>query len=165
MRVGEISYAQMTIHNMVREFVNEHMIEWDRVREEKRLESVEHFKKIYPLSDYKGIAPGRSLSLQSYIASDLLIDFMYLAESIEVGNPFLKEYWIRSNGIQCINSRKDVSDNRAVWNDVLAKFIVEFDGKKIVRIEWFQDNDCLLQNKLITDDSKAKSLSYSSQVK
>lgn len=161
MKAGEISRVQKAIYTMVNNFVNEYVVEWEKVREEKRQESVDEHKKLFPNDDYVGIAPGRSLSLQSYIASDLLIDFWYLAHSMEMEKPFVYEYWIRSNGVQCIKSRDDLNYNRGVWGDVLAKFIIEFDGYEVKRIDWFQDNDCLVMNKFVVDNEEVKKLSYS----
>lgn len=146
---------------MVNNFVSEYVIEWEKVREEIRQKSVEEHQKFFPDDGYEGIAPGRSLSLQSYIASDLLIDFWYLAQSMEEGKPFVYEYWIRSSGVQCIKSRENFKDNRGVWCDVLAKFIVEFDGYEVKRIDWFQDDECLLMNKFVVNNEEVKKLSYS----
>ena len=150
MRVGEIGNVQRTIYNMVYEFINEHQIAWDNYREEKRKQSIEEHLKFYPdATDFKGIMPGRSLSYQSFIGTDLLIDFWYLASKMESSVPFIHEYWIRSNGVQCIKESVDAEYNRKVWSDILGKFVVEFDGEVITRIEWVQDDDCLIKNKLI----------------
>lgn len=150
MRVGEIGNVQRTIYNMVYEFINEHQIAWDNYREEKRKQSIEEHLKFYPdATNFNGIMPGRSLSYQSFIGTDLLIDFWYLASKMESSVPFIHEYWIRSNGVQCIKESVDAEYNRKVWNDILGKFVVEFDGEVITRIEWVQDDDCLIKNKLI----------------
>lgn len=150
MRVGEISNVQRTIYNMVNEFINEHQIAWDNYREKKRQEQVEEHLKFYPDDvNYKGIAPGRTLSMQSFVSSDLLIDFWYLASKMEARLPFVHEYWIRSNGVQCIKESGDAETNRKVWSDIIGKFVVEFDGEVVTRIEWVQDDDCLIKNKLI----------------
>lgn len=150
MRVGEIGNVQKTIYNMVYEFINEHQIAWENYREEKRKQSIEEHLKFYPdATDFKGIMPGRSLSYQSFIGTDLLIDFWYLASKMESSVPFIHEYWIRSNGVQCIKESEDAEYNRKVWSDILGKFIVEFDGEVITRIEWVQDDDCLIKNRLI----------------
>lgn len=150
MRVGEIGNVQRTIYNMVNEFINEHQIAWDNYREEKRKESIEEHLKFYPdATDYKGVMPGRSLSFQSFIGTDLLIDFWYLASKIEARLPFVHEYWIRSNGVQCIKESGDAETNRKVWSDIIGKFVVEFDGEVVTRIEWVQDDDCLIKNRLI----------------
>jgi hypothetical protein len=150
MRVGEIGNVQRTIYNMVYEFINEHQIAWDNYREEKRKESIEEHLKIYPdATDFKGIMPGRSLSYQSFIGTDLLIDFWYLASKMESSVPFVHEYWIRSNGVQCIKESGDAEHNRKVWSDIIGKFVVEFDGEVVTRIEWVQDDDCLIKNRLI----------------
>ena len=135
---------------MVYEFINEHQIAWENYREEKRKQSIEEHLKFYPdATNFNGIMPGRSLSYQSFIGTDLLIDFWYLASKMELSVPFIHEYWIRSNGVQCIKESVDAEYNRKVWNDILGKFVVEFDGEVITRIEWVQDDDCLIKNKLI----------------
>lgn len=150
MRVGEIGNVQKTIYNMVYEFINEHQIAWENYREEKRKQSIEEHLKFYPdATNFNGIMPGRSLSYQSFIGTDLLIDFWYLASKMESSVPFIHEYWIRSNGVQCIKESVDAEYNRKVWSDILGKFVVEFDGEVITRIEWVQDDDCLIKNKLI----------------
>jgi hypothetical protein len=51
--------------------------------------------------------------------------------------------------VQCIKESVDAEYNRKVWNDILGKFVVEFDGEVITRIEWVQDDDCLIKNRLI----------------
>lgn len=91
----------------------------------------------------------------------MLIDFVYLTAAIEKGDWFVREYWIRSNGTQCIKSVEDVLCNRGVWDDVLAKIIVVFDGKEVTSVEWFQDEDCKIKNKFITDDAEARAMSFS----
>lgn len=150
MRVGEIGNVQKTIYNMVYEFINEHQIAWENYREEKRKQSIEEHLKFYPdATNFNGIMPGRSLSYQSFIGTDLLIDFWYLASKMESSVPFIHEYWIRSNGVQCIKESVDAEYNRKVWSDILGKFVVEFDGEVVTRIEWVQDDDCLIKNKLI----------------
>lgn len=150
MQVGEISKVQKTIYDMVSKFINEHQIAWDNYREEKRKENIEEHLKFYPdATDYKGVMPGRSLSFQSFIGTDLLIDFWYLASKIEARLPFVHEYWIRSNGVQCIKESGDAETNRKVWSDIIGKFVVEFDGEVVTRIEWVQDDDCLIKNRLI----------------
>ena len=150
MRVGEIGNVQKTIYNMVYEFINEHQIAWENYREEKRKQSIEEHLKFYPdATNFNGIMPGRSLSYQSFIGTDLLIDFWYLASKMESSVPFIHEYWIRSNGVQCIKESGDAENNRKVWSDIIGKFVVEFDGKVVTRIEWVQDDDCLIKNRLI----------------
>lgn len=150
MRVGEIGNVQKTIYNMVYEFINEHQIAWENYREEKRKQSIEEHLKFYPdATNFNGIMPGRSLSFQSFIGTDLLIDFWYLASKMESSVPFIHEYWIRSNGVQCIKESVDAEYNRKVWSDILGKFVVEFDGEVVTRIEWVQDDDCLIKNRLI----------------
>ena len=68
---------------------------------------------------------------------------------MELSVPFIHEYWIRSNGLQCIKNNEDAETNRKVYSDIIGKFIVEFDGEVVTRIEWVQDDDCLIKNKLI----------------
>lgn len=142
--------ALSTIRNMVKDFVEQHDAIWDEVRSADK--------------ERKGYSPGDSLSMQSYICSDLLLDFVSLASASTYDEPFVREYWVRSMGIQCINSVEDAKLNKKVWNDVVAKFIVVFDGHNFTTIDWFQDEDCRIKNNLIYDDSLAKSLSYSNKI-
>lgn len=142
--------ALSTIRNMVKDFVEQHDAIWDEVRSADK--------------ERKGYSPGDSLSMQSYISSDLLLDFVSLASASTYDEPFVREYWVRSMGIQCINSVEDAKLNKKVWNDVVAKFIVVFDGHNFTTIDWFQDEDCRIKNNLIYDDSLAKSLSYSNKI-
>ena len=160
MTLGETLH---TIRGMVSEFINEHQIKWDKVREEYKEKSRQEYLKIYPNSSFEGHTLGRSLSLQSYIGSDLLIDFAYLALEVEKKEPFIHEYWIRSQGTQCIRNESDVEANRNVWSDIVAKILVEFDGKEFTKVAWFQDEDCKLKNSFIKDDEdeEIKALSWS----
>lgn len=149
MTLGETLY---TIRRMVDEFNREHQLKWDRIREEYKEKSRQDYLKIYPDSSFEGHTLGRPLSLQSYIGSDLLIDFAFLALEAEKKEPFVREYWIRSQGTQCIKSESDVEANRNVWSDIVAKILVEFDGKEFTKVAWFQDEDCKLKNSFIKDD-------------
>ena len=160
MTLGETLH---TIHRMVGEFISEHQIKWDKVREEYKEKSRQEYLKIYPDSSFEGHTLGRPLSLQSYIGSDLLIDFTFLALEAEKKEPFIREYWIRSQGTQCIKSESDVEANRNVWSDIVAKILVEFDGKEFTKVAWFQDKDCKLENSFIKDneDEEIKALSWS----
>ena len=163
MTLGETLH---TIRGMVSEFINEHQIKWDKVREEYKEKSRQEYLKIYPDSSFEGHTLGRPLSLQSYIGSDLLIDFTFLALDAEKKEPFVREYWIRSQGTQCIKSESDVEANRSVWSDIVAKILVEFDGKEFTRVAWFQDEDCKLKNSFIKDneDEEIRALSWSALV-
>lgn len=163
MTLGETLF---TIHRMVDEFIREHQIQWDKVREEYKEKSRQEYLKIYPDSSFEGHTLGRSLSLQSYIGSDLLIDFTYLALEVEKKEPFIREYWIRSQGTQCVRSKEDVLDNRSVWSDIVAKILVEFDGKEFTKVAWFQDEDCKLKNRFIegNEDEEIRALSWSALV-
>ena len=160
MTLGETLY---TIHGMVDEFIREHQLKWDRIREEYKEKSRQEYLKIYPDSSFEGHTLGRPLSLQSYIGSDLLIDFAFLALDAEKKEPFIREYWIRSQGTQCIKSESDVEANRNVWSDIVAKILVEFDGKEFTKVAWFQDKDCKLENSFIKDDEneEIRALSWS----
>ena len=160
MTLGETLH---TIHRMVGEFISEHQIKWDKVREEYKEKSRQEYLKIYPDSSFEGHTLGRPLSLQSYIGSDLLIDFAFLALEAEKKEPFIREYWIRSQGTQCIKSESDVEANRNVWSDIVAKILVEFDGKEFTKVAWFQDKDCKLENSFIKDneDEEIRALSWS----
>ena len=163
MTLGETLY---TIRRMVDEFNREHQIQWDKIREEYKEKSRQEYLKIYPDSSFEGFPLGRPLSLQSYIGSDLLIDFTYLALEAEKKEPFIREYWIRSQGTQCIKNESDVEANRNVWSDIVAKILVEFDGKEFTKVAWFQDEDCKLKNSFIKDneDEEIRALSWSALV-
>lgn len=151
---------------MVATFVDEHYIQWEKVREDEGNKLKEKFGQLYPNSErFVGYKPGHSLSLQSFVTSDLLFDFISLARLIENGGAFKREIWIRSCGTQLITGVESVSDNRAVWNDILGKILIEFDGNNPVTAEWFQDGDCRVNNILITDDSEVKQKSFSYMVK
>ena len=160
MTLGETLY---TIHGMVDEFIREHQLKWDRIREEYKEKSRQEYLKIYPDSSFEGHTLGRPLSLQSYIGSDLLIDFTFLALDAEKKEPFVREYWIRSQGVQCIKNKSDVEANRSVWSDIVAKILVEFDGKEFTKVAWFQDEDCKLKNRFIegNEDEEIRALSWS----
>ena len=160
MTLGETLY---TIRRMVDEFNREHQIQWDKIREEYKEKSRQEYLKIYPDSSFEGHTLGRPLSLQSYIGSDLLIDFAFLALEVEKKEPFIREYWIRSQGTQCIKSESDVEANRNVWSDIVAKILVEFDGKEFTKVAWFQDKDCKLENSFIKDNEneEIRALSWS----
>lgn len=137
-------YATKVIRTAVDNFLNEyaHERQWDKINEE--------YKKEH------GFSLGReSLSLQSFIGSDMLIDFIYLARDVENGLPFTNEYWIRSMGTQCIRNDKDREDNR-VFSDILAKLSVTFDGKEFTDIHWIQDEDCLIDNTFIKENKLYK---------
>ena len=160
MTLGETLY---TIRRMVDEFIREHQLKWDRIREEYKEKSRQEYLKIYPDSSFEGHTLGGHLSLQSYIGSDLLIDFTFLALEAEKKEPFIREYWIRSQGTQCIKSESDVEANRNVWSDIVAKILVEFDGKEFTKVAWFQDEDCKLKNSFIKDNEneEIRALSWS----
>ena len=163
MTLGETLHK---IHGMVDEFIREHQVKWDRVREEYRLKTKEEWLKVYPNSAFDGHHLGRSLSLQSHLGSDLLIDFTFLALKVEKKEPFIHEYWIRSQGTQCIKNENDVEVNRRVWSDIVAKILVEFDGEEFTKVAWFQDKDCKLENYFIKDneDEEIRALSWSALV-
>lgn len=163
MTLGETLHK---IHGMVDEFIREHQIKWDKVREEYRLKTKEEWLKVYPNSAFDGHHLGRSLSLQSHLGSDLLIDFTFLALKVEKKAPFIHEYWIRSQGVQCIKDENDVEVNRRVWKDIVAKILVEFDGEKFTKVAWFQDKDCKIENYFIknNEDEEIRALSWSALV-
>lgn len=154
------------INRMVGEFISEHQIQWDKVREEYKEKSRQEYLKIHPDSSFEGHTLGSHLSLQSYIGSDLLIDFTFLALEVEKKEPFIREYWIRSQGTQCIKNEKDVKANRSVWSDIVAKILVVFDGKEFTKVAWFQDEDCKLKNSFINgnEDEEIRALSWSALV-
>ena len=163
MTLGETLH---TILGMVDEFISEHHLKWDRIREEYKEKSRQEYLKFHPESSFEGHTLGRSLSLQSYIGSDLLIDFTFLALKVEKKEPFIHEYWIRSQGTQCIKNENDVEANRSVWSDIVAKILVEFDGEEFTKVAWFQDEDCKLKNCLIkgNEDEEIRALSWSALV-
>lgn len=163
MTLGETLY---TIRGMVDEFIREHHLKWDRMRDEYKEKTRQEYLKIYPDSSFEGHTLGGHLSLQSYIGSDLLIDFTYLALAAEKKEPFIHEYWIRSQGTQCIKNENDVKANRGVWSDIVAKILVEFDGKEFTKVAWFQDEDCKLKNSFIKDNEneEIRALSWSALV-
>ena len=163
MTLGETFHK---IRLMVDEFIREHQIQWDRVRDEYKEKTRQEYLKIYPESSFEGHTLGRPLSLQSYIGSDLLIDFTFLALEVEKKEPFIREYWIRSQGTQCIRNESDVEANRGVWSDIVAKILVEFDGKEFTKVAWFQDEDCKLKNSFIKgdEDEETRALSWSALV-
>lgn len=142
--------ALSTIRSMVSSFVNAHSVEWEEIRNKDKVT--------------KGYSTGVPLSMQSHISSDLLIDFISLASASTYDTPFIREYWVRSQGVQCINSVEDARLNKKIWNDVVAKFIVVFDGHNFTTIDWFQDEDCRINNKLIVDDALAKYLAHSTKL-
>lgn len=146
MTTGKTLY---TLRKMVDEFIREHWYEWEKVRETYKEQSRLEHLKFDSNSTFEGLALGRSLSLQSHIASDMLIDFVFLVLKVETGLPFTREYWIRSQGTQCITNKEDEDANRKVWKDILTKIKVEFDGKEFTKVEWVEDDDCLLKNKFI----------------
>ena len=163
MTLGETFY---NIRLMVDEFIRKHQIQWDKVREEYKEKSRQEYLKIYPDSSFEGHTLGKPLSLQSYIGSDLLIDVASLALKVEKKEPFIHEYWIRSQGTQCIKDESDVEANRSVWSDIVAKILVEFDGEKFTKVAWFQDDDCKLKNHFIADNEteEMRALSWSALV-
>lgn len=123
------------LQEMVDSFVGVNHDAWEKVREA--------YKKEH------GFPIGVSLSMQSYVGSDLLIDFAYLAKATEDSVPFKREYWIRSQGVQCIKNEEDKDINRNVWGDILGKIRLEYDGTHFNGIEWFEDEDCKIKNLLI----------------
>ena len=146
-----IAETQIQIRKMVDDYIREHNWDWDKYREQKEKE--------------KGYSPGRSLSFQSHIGTDLLIDFCFLAARMENEDPFVNEYWIRSHGTQCLKKVEDYEVNKSVWSDVLAKFIVVFDGKEVTKIEWIHDDDCCIKNRFCENDEDIYNLSWSALAK
>ena len=122
---------------MVDSFVNRHWNQWEDYRDKYKAEH--------------GYDKGVSLSMQSYIGSDLTIDMYSLANDIEEKDAFVNEYWIRSQGIQCIRDEEDRKANDSVWSDVLGKFTITKNGDDI-SFKWIQDEKCLVNNTLIRDD-------------
>ena len=130
-------YAMETIREMVTNFCNEHSTDWLKLNEE--------YKKDHGFSrgaDY--------LTMRSFVGTDMLIDFAYLARDVELGGPFTNEYWIRSQGTQCIRNDKDREVNRC-FGDIVAKIVVVYDGNEFTDIHWIEDEDCLLKNKFLDE--------------
>lgn len=125
------------VRYMVDSFVSRHYNAWEKVRDQYEKE-------------HNGITLGRPLSLQSFIGSDLTIDLYSLANDIEEKDSFKNEYWIRSQGMQCIRNEEDREVNKRVWSDVVGKFEVEKNGDRI-DFRWLQDEDCKVQNTLLRD--------------
>ena len=130
-----LAETQHKLRVMVTEYIREHMLEWDKFRNEYEKE--------------KGYKIGRDLSLHSLITYDLLVDLCFLASTAEVGQPFTREYWIRSHGTQCIKNEQDAESTRQVFGDILAKIKVEFDGTEFAEPIWFEDEDCKIPNKYL----------------
>lgn len=133
MTIGDTLYK---LYHMVDRFVNDHAWDWEIVRTKHEEEH--------------GYTIGRTLSLQSHIASDMLIDMSYLAINAEAKEPFTLEYWIRSNGTHCINNKEHSDACRKTFNDIIAKIKIEFDGNEFTNVSWFEDEDCKVKNKHIT---------------
>lgn len=146
MKIGGALYS---IRNMVDAFVREHSVEWNKCRDAYQEKSRLEYLKMFPESNFSGATLGVPLSMQSYIGSDLLIDFVFLALETEGERPFVREYWLRSQGVQCIKNEEDRENNRKVFKDIVAKFKVEFDGKEFTKIEWFEDEDCQIHNRFL----------------
>ena len=132
-----LSYILLTLRAMVSEFISEfsHQKQWEEFNEQ--------YKK-----DHGFYCASNHLSLQSYIGSDLLIDFAYLAQDMEKGEPFVNEYWIRSMGTQSCRSEYDKECART-FRDILGKISVTFDGNEFTEIKWVEDKDCLIKNRFL----------------
>jgi len=135
--MAEIGKTLITMRNMVDSFVSRHADKWEKVRDA-------YFKE-------NGLTKGVPLSMQSYLGSDLTIDMAYLAKDIEERVTFTNEYWIRSQGMQCIRNDEDRDANAKIWGDVLGKFRVTKDSDGNISFEWFEDEQCLVTNTLIKD--------------
>ena len=135
-----IFYAQMMLRAMINDFLNEfsHQRQWEKINTE--------YKEAHGIS--KG---SESLSMQSYIGSDLLIDFIYLAQDAEAGEPFINEYWIRSMGTQCCRTESAKEAVRGAFRDILAKISVTLDGKEFTDIHWIEDEECLIKNNFVEE--------------
>ena len=129
-----IGKVLIDMRQMVDSFVCLHWTQWEDIRAKYKAEH--------------GFEKGPALSMQSYIGSDLTIDLAYLAKDIEERGDFTNEYWIRSQGIQCIRTDEDRDANSRVWSDILGKFKVTKSGEDIT-FEWFEDEQCLVKNILI----------------
>jgi hypothetical protein len=136
--MAEIHNTLLTMRNMVDSFVCRHFDQWEKVRKE--------------YEDKYGFSLGSPLSLQSYIGSDLTIDLVYLAKDLEERMAFKNEYWIRSQGMQCIRTKEDRDANERVWSDVLAKFTIEKKADGSVEFQWIEDDKCRVKNTLLKDN-------------
>lgn len=133
-----IAYALGKLRDMASEFCHEHSDDWIKLNNAYKEEH--------------GFNRGNeTLTLCSFMGSDLLIDFVYLARDAEAGLPFTNEYWLRSQGTQCIRTDADRFANK-VFNDIVAKIKVVYDGNEFTDIHWFEDEDCLIKNRLIKND-------------
>ena len=135
MTLGETLYK---LRVMTDKFIREHAWEWDKVRAKYEEE--------------KGFPLGQHLTLQSHIASDMLIDMTFLVLEFEKKVPFTREYWIRSHGTQCIKNDEDADACRKVFNDIIAKIKVVFDGEEFTNVSWFEDEDCKIKNRLLLEE-------------
>jgi len=131
----EIGKALITMRSMVDSFVSDAWAQWDVINSQYK--------------EQHGYSKGPSLSMQSFIGSDLTIDLAYLAKDLEERTSFTNEYWIRSQGMQCIRTDEDRDANKKVWHDVLAKFKVTKADDGDITFEWFEDEDCLVKNPLL----------------
>lgn len=130
-----IGNALIMMRSMVDSFVCYNDLAWDKYRDKYKEEH--------------GYEIGRTLSMQSFLGSDLTIDLAYLARDIEELPSFTNEYWIRSQGMQCIRNEYDRQCNGKVWGDVLGKFKVVKTEDGEINFEWFEDESCLVHNVLI----------------
>ena len=126
-----LSYTLEKIREMVYNFIGHHFDDWEKFKEEHPYTGTDH------------------LSLQSFIGTDMLIDFIFLARQAEMGKPFVNEYWIRSQGTHCVRNEDDANAVRNAFGDIIAKIRVQFDGKEFLEPEWIQDDDCRLKNRFI----------------
>ena len=134
--MAEIGKALITMRSMVDSFISVHDLQYSK-KEDK------YFKE-------HGFHDGpQSHSLKSYICSDLTNYIAYLAKDIETRGDFTNEYWIRSQGLQCIRNEEDRQANK-IWHNILGKFSVTKKGEDIT-FAWIQDEDCKLENSLLKE--------------
>lgn len=128
----------VSLRNMVDTFVAYNGLAWEKYQ--KQYEN-EH-----------GFSIGVPLSLHSFLGSDLLIDFAYLAKEVENHEAFVREIWLRSQGTQCIKSDEDRQNCRRAFGDIVGKIGFEFDGERFYNLRWIDDEDCRIRNILVKED-------------
>ena len=138
MKIGQLL---VTLRNMVDSFISEHSIVWEKYQREYK--------------EKTGFHNGREfLSLQSYLGTDLLIDFAYIALAADEGVPFERELWLRSQGVQSIKNPNDEEEKKTnrVFKDIFAKIKISFNGTEFDTPKWVYDDDCVIENKFIKEN-------------
>lgn len=88
---------------------------------------------------------------RNFIINDLFVDIAYLIDRVDNNTSTKEELWLRTMGTFSALSTHDVTIGRDCWGDhILGKILIECNGSDI-ELHWVQDDDCLIQNKLVTD--------------